>query len=281
MPCKTTPVLVDSHVHLDDQRLKTDLGEVLAAARRQNIRAQVVPATSQKHWLRLKQLCDSYDDLHPCYGLHPYFCDEHSDEHLLELSHWLKQEPVVAVGECGLDYAILDTAATHSSATDEQAHKARQKHLFEAQLNLAKQFDLPIVIHAVRAVDDVIQMIRASGHHRGVVHSFNGSAQQAHRLIDLGYLLSFGGAMTYPRAKRLRTLVSELPLDTMMLETDAPDQPAAGHKGQRNEPAYLIDIWRAFSELRKEGPELVAKITTQNAQTLFALGDLSAQTGNK
>ncbi len=259
MPTKSTPILIDSHVHADDDRLQPDLAEVLAAARNHNIAAQIIPAVSQQHWQRLKQLCDGHADLFPCYGLHPCFYAEHTDAHLQELPLWLGKEPAVAVGECGLDYAISG------------ADKAQQQHLFAAQLALAREFNLPIVIHAVRAVEDVIRMIRASGHYRGVVHSFNGSLQQASRLIDLGYSLSFGGAVTHPRAKRLQSMVAELPLDAMLLETDAPDQAPANYPRQRNEPAYLVDIWQAISSLRAEDAETIAHATTANARRLFDL----------
>ena len=173
---------------------------------------------------------------------------------------WLGREPAVAVGECGLDYAVAG------------ADKAQQQHLFAAQLAMAREFNLPIVVHAVRAVEDVIRMIRASGHNNGLIHSFSGSEQQAHRLIDLGFHLSFGGAVTYPRAKRLQQLVGTVPLDALLLETDAPDQPAHAHKGQRNEPAYLVDIWHAIATLREEDPLEVAARTTSNARALFKLG---------
>lgn len=259
MSAKSLPILIDSHVHTDDARLATDHYQVIDAARQHNIAAQIVPAVAQKYWPRLKQLCDANDDLYPCYGLHPCFFADHSDEHLRELAQWLGREPTVAVGECGLDYAIAG------------ADKAHQQHLFAAQLGLAREFNLPVVIHAVRAVEDVIRMIRASGHNRGMVHSFNGSVQQANRLIDLGYMLSFGGAVTYPRAKRLRSLVADLPLDSILLETDAPDQPSAKYQGQRNEPAYLVDIWHAISDLRDEDKETVASKTTENAKRLFAI----------
>lgn len=259
MPSKSTPFLVDSHVHADDERLLVDWQQVIDAARRHSIVAQIVPAVCQRHWPRLKQLCDNYADLYPCYGLHPRFYSEHSSTHLQELAQWLGREPAVAVGECGLDYAMAG------------ADKASQQHLFAAQLALAREFNLPIVIHAVKAVEDVIRMIRASGHYRGMVHSFNGSTQQAQRLIDLGYMLSFGGAITYPRAKRLRSMVASLPLDSILLETDAPDQPAQMYQGQRNEPAYLVDVWESVSALREEDAVTVANTTTENARRLFML----------
>ena len=253
------PALIDSHVHTDDHRFDPDRSELLQTARSANIIAQVVPAVSFRLWPRVKLLCDAHDDLFACYGLHPCFCNEHSPEHIEALASWLARERPVAVGECGLDYQING------------AHKPLQQHLFSAQLGLAREFNLPIVIHARKAVEDVIRLIRASGHHCGVVHSFNGSAQQARRLIDLGYKLSFGGAATFERARRLRALIAELPLEALLLETDAPDQPDSLHTGERNQPGWLIDVWQNLSQLRAESPNDIARATTQNAIELFRL----------
>lgn len=261
MTRQPAPALIDSHVHADDARFAADRQEILQAARGAHVVAQIVPAISRRFWPRLQSLCASEDDLYACYGLHPCFMDEHEELHLTELAGWLQRESPVGVGECGLDYYIPNP------------DKARQQHLFATQLTLARKFKLPIVIHARKAVEDVIRMIRASGHHQGMVHSFNGSAQQASRLIDLGYHLSFGGAVTYERATRLRKLVATLPLDALLLETDAPDQPDTTHDGQRNEPAYLADIWQNISALRSEDADTIASVTTRNAVALFGLPD--------
>ena len=254
-----TPSLIDSHVHTDDTRFEFDRLDVLRSARSANIIAQIVPAVSRSQWPRLKLLCSEHSDLFACYGLHPCYCKEHSVQDLEALGTWLGREHPVAIGECGLDYQIAG------------GDKALQQRLFSGQLALAREFNLPIVIHARKAVEDVIRMIRSSGHSSGLVHSFNGSSQQASRLIDLGYKLSFGGAATYTRARRLRELITELPLDALLLETDAPDQPDAYHSGQRNQPAYLLDVWRNLSQLREETPEEIARATTQNAIELFRL----------
>lgn len=253
------PALVDSHVHTDDERFEHDRDLVLQSARAAHIMAQIIPAVSRRLWPRVKLLCSQHSDLFACYGLHPCFCNEHSTEDIDELGTWLGREHPVAVGECGLDY--------HTAGGD----KALQQRLFAAQLALAREFNLPIVIHAYKAVEDVIRMIRSSGHSSGVVHSFNGSSQQAHRLIDLGYKLSFGGAVTFERAKRLRQLFSQLPLEAILLETDAPDQPDTYHNGQRNQPAYLVDVWRNLSKLREESADDIAWVTSRNAITLFRL----------
>jgi len=249
-------------VHTDDERLDPDRADVVARAERSGVIAQVVPAVSARRWPRLREVCAAHGTLHACYGLHPCFTAEHDDAHVAELAEWVGRERPVAIGECGLDYA--------GKATDATA-RGLQQHLFAAQLSLAREFDLPIVIHARGAVEDVIRAIRTAGHYRGLVHSFNGSAEQARRLIDLGYSLSFGGAVTWPRATRLRELVATLPLASLLLETDAPDQVDGRHAGQRNEPAWLVDVWRTIASLRDEDPATVAHRTSENAIRLFAL----------
>ena len=192
------------------------------------------------------------DSLHPAYGLHPMYLAEHRPEHLHELRDWIDRERPVAVGECGLDYFVegLDV---------------------DAQLQLAREFDLPVIVHARRAVDAVIASIRKIGGLRGVVHSFSGSAEQAAQLHKLGFLLGIGGPVTYARANRLRGTVAAMPLEQLLLETDSPDQPDAGHRGERNEPAYLTKVLEVVSELRGVPQEVVAAATTATAQRLFGL----------
>ncbi len=259
MATPRTPKLIDSHVHSDDPRLSDDFPAVMARARKAGVIGQVIPAVTAEHWPRIKEYVAGHKDLYACYGLHPCFMAQHQPDDLQQLPLWLGKERPVAVGECGLDYSLRDV------------NKSEQQTCFGAQLALAREFRLPIVVHAHRAVEDVIRMIKASGHNRGMVHSFNGSLQQAHRLIDLGFMMSFGGAVTYDRATKLREVFAALPLDSILLETDAPDQPDMTHAKQRNEPAYLIDVWRMLSELRDETANKVAKSTTANAKQLFGI----------
>lgn len=252
-------MLIDSHCHLDDTVFDIDRSTLLQTAKDRGIIAHVLPATTAENWSRLQQVCAEHQGLHPTYGLHPMFLEQHRESDLEALREQLQNTRTVGVGECGLDYS--------QDATD----TTMQHHWFENQLVLAREFDLPIVIHARGAVEDVISAIRESGHHSGVVHSYNGSEVQAKRLIDLGYLMSFGGAVTYERARRLRELVKTLPLDALMLETDAPDQPDANHRQQRMEPAWLVGIFDVFCSLRSETPEKIAETTTNNAVSLFGI----------
>jgi TatD DNase family protein len=252
-------MLVDSHSHLDAAEFDRDRAQVIARARGAGVRRQVVPAVDAQGWPRLRDVCAADDGLHPAYGLHPMFLDAHREEHLPLLREWIGRERPVAVGECGLDYFV------------EGLDQERQQVFFDGQLQLAREFELPVIVHARRAVDAVIASIRRIGHLRGVVHSFSGSEEQARQLWKSGFLLGLGGPVTYERANRLRRLAATMPLEHLLLETDAPDQPDVGIRGQRNEPARLREVLNAIAGLRGVEPDEVAEATTANARRLFGL----------
>lgn len=252
-------MLVDSHSHLDADEFDPDRNLVLARAHAAGVTRQIVPAVSARGWEKLSALCASDAGLYPAYGLHPMFMAEHRPEHLLTLRDWIEREHPVAVGECGLDFFV------------EGLDAEQQSLYFDGQLKLARDFELPMIVHARRAVDAVMAAIRRFGPLRGVVHSFSGSADQARRLYDLGFLIGLGGPVTYERANRLRTLAATLPIEYLLLETDAPDQPDAGIRGQRNEPARLTMVRDTIAALRDVTPDVVARATTQNAERLFGL----------
>lgn len=252
-------MLIDSHCHLDAGEFDSDRAEVIARAREAGVRHQVLPAIDAQGWPKLRDICRAGEGLHPAYGLHPMFLDSHRDEHLEQLRQWLQRERPVAVGECGLDYFV------------EGLDGQRQQFFFEGQLELAREFDLPVIVHARRAVDAVIAAIRRVGGLRGVVHSFSGSEEQASQLWRAGFLIGLGGPVTYERAKRLRRLVASMPLEHLLLETDAPDQPDSAIRGQRNEPARLTEVLRTIAQLRGESEEHVAEVTSANAKRLFGL----------
>lgn len=252
-------MLVDSHSHLDAAEFDGDRDAVIARARAAGVCRQVLPAVEAASWPRLREVCARGPGLFAAYGLHPMYLHAHRDEHLAELRVWIERERPVAVGECGLDYFVdkLDPGA--------------QSHFFDGQLRLAREFDLPVIVHARRAVDQVMAAVRRFGPLRGVVHSFSGSADQAKRLYDLGFLIGLGGPVTYERANRLRTLAAQLPIEYLLLETDAPDQPDSGHRGQRNEPARLTTVCKTIATLRGVEPKVVAQATSANAERLFGL----------
>ena len=252
-------LLVDSHCHLDASAFGHDRAAVIDRAQAAGVRQQVVPAVTAASWPTLREVCRQAPGLYPAYGLHPMFLAEHQPGHLPLLREWIERERPCAIGECGLDFFV--------EGLDAEAQQA----YFIGQLELAREFDLPVIVHARRAVDAVIAAIRRIGGLRGVVHSFSGSPEQAAQLHTQGFLLGLGGPLTYDRAQRLQRLVRQMPLEQLLLETDAPDQPDAGIRGQRNEPARLAVIARHVAALRGMELDAVAQATTGNAQRLFAL----------
>lgn len=251
--------LADSHVHLDDASFDADRLAVIARARAAGVTAQIVPAVTAASWTPIEALCASHADVHPAYGLHPMFLAQHHPSQLDALRRWLGEHRAVAVGEIGLDYFV--------DGLDRQL----QQDYFLGQLQLARELELPVIVHARRALEDVTLQLRKIGGLRGVVHSFSGSEEQARQLWKLGFHLGIGGPVTYPRAQRLRRLVASMPIEHLLLETDAPDQPDANHRGMRNEPARLPEILHCIAELRGVSPEAIASITTANTKQLFGL----------
>ena len=251
--------LVDSHSHFDSAEFDSDRVEAHASALAFGVTRQIVPAIDADGWPKLKQVCEQFTGLYPVYGLHPMYLSAHRKQHLDELRLWIQRERPVAVGECGLDFFVegLDAEVQHQ--------------YFDAQLQLSREFDLPVIVHARRAVDAVIASIRRIGGLRGVIHSFPGSKQQAEQLHDLGFLLGIGGPVTYERAKRLRNVVATVPMDQLLLETDSPDQPNAAHPGQRNEPANMVEVLNVLAQLRGMTTKDLASATTANAERLFGL----------
>ncbi len=251
--------LTDSHSHLDATEFNADRGDVLARARAAGVTRQIVPAVALGTFNKLRAMCHVEKALYPAYGLHPMYLAEHQPEHLQELAHWIEREKPIAVGECGLDFYVEGLDAD------------TQRMYFRRQLELARDFDLPVILHARRALDEVTAAIRRVGGLRGVVHSFSGSIEQAHQLWKLGFCLGVGGPVTYPRARRLREIVAAMPIEFLLLETDSPDQPLHGHQGARNEPARMVEVCICVAELREMEPPAIANVTTKNCSQLFRL----------
>jgi len=251
--------IVDSHVHLDLPAFNPDRVQVLVRAQAQGIETLIIPGVDRKGWATIRRMCAGDHRLHAAYGLHPLFVDHHAPNDVQALSAWLDAGDAVAIGEIGLDF--------HAQAPD----RDRQRDFFRAQLQLARERGLPVVVHARAAFEEASLMLREIGGLRGVVHSFSGSQQQASRLWELGFCLGIGGPVTYPRARRLREIVAHMPGDFLLLESDAPDQPDAGIRGQRNEPARVANIARCIAGLRGESLAALAATTTANARRVFGL----------
>ena len=251
--------LIDSHCHLDDDRLDAKRDAIIAEAAGLGVTRMILPATTANRWEKLQQLCATHAGLYPAYGLHPMFIEQHQALHLRELDEWLAREKPVAVGECGLDF--------FTSRVDEKW----QKQLFQEQLALADNHRLPVIVHARKALDEVISLLRRQGRQGGVLHSFAGSEQQARQLYDLGFKLGIAATVGFERARKLRAVVAVMPLDALLLESDAPDQPGAAHRGELNRPAWIIEHLQTIAELRQVAVADLAAALTRNTEKLFNL----------
>ncbi|WP_020682837.1 TatD family hydrolase [Marinobacterium rhizophilum] len=262
------PDLFDSHCHLDFEAFDGWRDQALLEARRVGIRQILLPGVTAQHWPRLLQLCRDqsaadtalYPQLYPALGMHPCFMAHHFPEHLALLQQRLAAREALAVGEIGLDFFIPN------------ADRESQQALLEQQLQLARRFDLPVLLHVRKAHDQVLKMLRRLALPRGgIVHAFSGSEQQARIYMDLGFKLGFGGAISYDRATRLRHLAANLPLEALVLETDAPDMPLADWRAEPNRPQRVADVLAVMATLRAETAERIAHQTSNNAREVLGL----------
>jgi TatD DNase family protein len=260
------PDLIDSHVHLDATAFAEDRDAVIARAVDAGVKKLVVPGVDAASWPAIRALAAASEQVFPAFGLHPMYLAQHVPEDVEALALWLAHGDAVAVGEIGLDF--------HVGGLD----RALQRDYFLKQLALALSFDLPVILHARGALEEIIQTLRRMPGLRGVVHSFSGSEQQAQQLWQMGFHIGIGGPVTYDRAQRLRRIVATMPLEFLLLESDAPDQPDADHRGQRNEPAHVANVWQCIAKLRNESETMIATATTANARRLFNL-DLTHRDG--
>ena len=261
--------LIDAHCHLDFEVFDEDREQALKRAEKNKITDIIIPGTQTKFWERINILCSTHNKktnkirLHPCYGLHPYWVHDHKQNDLKLLEAYLEKNKSVALGECGLDFRSQHTKAS----TD----KKKQIDFFEIQLDIANNQQLPVVIHSVNATQAIIESIKKFSNITGMIHSYSGSLEQAKQLIDLNFLISIGGSVTYPQAKKIRNIATELPLNALLVETDAPDQSDQNNQYSRNEPSFLVNTVKEIAQLRNENNETVAQQTTVNAKNLFRL----------
>ncbi len=256
-------MLIDTHCHLDAAEFDSDRDDVVQAAIASGVGAIIVPAISPDNFAAVRTCCARYAACFPAYGVHPMYLDAVENAALEQLRACLEvemngQHPPVAVGEIGLDFYVPGFDA------------ARQEWFFVEQLKIARDSDLPVLLHVRRAVDHVLKCLRRIGVRGGIAHAFNGSRQQADEFLRLGFKLGFGGAMTHPGSTRIRQLASTLPLEAIVLETDAPDIPPAWLNGGRNSPGELAQIAETLSELRGIPRTEIEALTSSNARALFA-----------
>jgi TatD DNase family protein len=275
-------MFIDTHCHLDAEEFGDDQAALVHDAQAAGVGHIVVPSVTRANFEIVHTLCERFPNCAPAYGIHPMYADSAAPDDLQALRDYLAQPHTIAVGEIGMDFFI------------QHYDQARQEYFFVEQLKLAREFDLPVLLHIRRAQDVVLKQLRkfygsggltssgsgqastklrtgpSTGLRTGIAHAFSGSRQQAEEFIKLGFKLGFGGAMTYPRATRLRELAATLPLDSIVLETDSPDIPPEFlARGEPNKPEYVPRIAQTLAALRGMPLEEIAQATTANALSVL------------
>ncbi|OAJ56575.1 DNAase [Paraburkholderia ginsengiterrae] len=248
---------IDTHCHLDASEFDADRADVAAAAHRAGVGRIVIPAIGRTNFTAVRELAHRFEGCAYALGIHPMYTPaaQEGDLELLrmEIEASLDDPLFVGIGEIGLDYFV------------EGLDDARQQFFYNGQLQLAREFDLPVLCHVRKSQDQVLKGLRRHQIHRGIAHAFNGSFQQAEAYIDHGLHLGFGGNLTFERARQIRRLAEQLPFDALVVETDAPDIAPAWMYKQRNSPEQIPAIGAGLAQLRGMSAEEAALGTTANA----------------
>lgn len=262
MPDNNCPELIDSHCHFDFSAFDPDRQDIWRQCQKLGLQRLLIPGVSPEQWGQAANLCKNNPDFFYGAGLHPWWLKhvKISGPQLAEaISRELQKPDCKAIGECGLD--------TLMGLPVEQ-----QLPLLHAQLALAKEEQRPIILHCVKAHNALIRALKkyalSAG---GVIHAYSGSYEQATQYWRMGFYLGVGGTITYSRANKTRDAVSRLPLEALLLESDAPDMPLEGHQGQRNSPAALVSIAQTLAELRGQPLIEIAQQTSANARLIFKI----------
>ncbi|MDG2392290.1 MAG: TatD family hydrolase [Thalassotalea sp.] len=255
----------DSHCHIDFIEFDDNLNNLLQKCKKSNIHRIIVPGITAKSWPRLLKTCQLHPCLYPCLGLHPWWINKASQSDLDTLENNLHQHKLLALGEIGIDGGIEDID--------------KQTHFFDQQLELANQFNLPVLIHHRKSHHLIVPILKQKQQQQGgVIHAFSGNYQQAKAYIDLGYKLGIGGTITYERAKKTREAIQKIPVESILLETDAPAMPISGHQGEHNSPLMLLPIFEHLCQLRVEKPVNLAEQIENNIEQLFFLNESNTLT---
>jgi len=251
--------LIDTHCHLDFPEFDKDRDEVISRAKDRGIAGIINIGSSLEGSKKSLELSKQYDFIWAAVGLHPHEADRFDQKVLAYLEEWAKEDKVVAIGEIGLDYF-----KNYSKAEN-------QKQLFISLLKLAKDFGKPLVIHTRQAELDTLRILKEVAPQRAVVHCFSGDENFLKECLDLGFFISFTCNITYRKADNLRKLVKVMPLERLLLETDAPFLPPEGFRGRRNEPMYVKFLAEEIARVKEISVEEVARVTTENAKSFFGL----------
>ena len=251
--------MIDSHCHLDLAAFDNDWLQQIEAAKAKGVTRFLVPGTTEAGWDKQLAMTQTVAEIDIAFGLHPYFLPDDAEPVLARLDARLKQSTasLVALGEIGID-ASLTTPIQ------------RQQQVFEKQLVMATQYQLPVILHHRKSHHLLIESLkRCRFQYGGVIHAFSGSLEAAKAYTDLGFCIGVGGTITYPRAQKTRQTIAQLPIESLLLETDAPDMPMCGRQGERNAPVYLPDVCQALAELKHTSVEDIDEVTSKNYLSVF------------
>ncbi len=261
--------LIDSHAHLDFPQFDEDRDAMLERARQAGIVgiATIGSASGLDQLDAALPFAEAHDWIWATIGIHPHEAAEATEEHFLRLAGLARHPEVIAWGEIGLDYHYEDPP------------RPVQQRVFARQLELAAEARLPVILHCREAWTDALEILEnewAPTGLAGILHCFTGSLEEARRGIAMGFLVSFAGNLTYPKSEPLRQVARQLPADRLLIETDSPFLPPQGHRGKRNEPAFVVEVAKTLANVRDLSTEEIARITTANFRRFFRLEEAAA-----
>lgn len=248
-------MLIDTHCHIDFSEFDADREQIIDFCKQKRIEYLIVPSIGQQNWHKVADLSVQYRQIKSAFGIHPWYVEQEHDWSLLE--RYLVHENCVAIGECGLDFY-------HGK---EQQHQ--QLEVLQQQLMLAQRFQLPIILHVRKAHQQALQMLKQYPDVKGVIHGFSGSIELAQQYSQQGYYFGIGGVFTLSNADKIRNMLKQLPLERLLLETDAPDMKPEFVTGKRNTPLAIETLFHRLANLLTIKVDTLEAILEQNTQRLF------------
>ncbi|MDR0786748.1 MAG: TatD family hydrolase [Gemmatimonadota bacterium] len=255
----STITLIDSHAHLTDPRLVSETEDILLRAREAGVGAVVTIASNAGDSERTVALAAAYEGVYATVGIHPHEASTATPEALAEVRDLATRPGVVGIGETGLDFYY------------DNAPRDAQYASFRAQLKLARELDLPVIVHARSADDEVVSVIREAGWGRGILHCFSGGAALLEAVLELGWYVSFSGVITFPKWDG-KELLRSVPLNRLLVETDSPYLAPVPFRGKTNEPGHVRQVAERAAELRGESFEVLAAATAANTRAVYRIG---------
>ncbi|NMB08658.1 MAG: TatD family hydrolase [Tissierellia bacterium] len=254
-------MLIDSHAHLDDRRFNRDRDRLIESLKENGIDLVINPGADLQTSIKAVALAEKYENIYAAVGVHPHSAKEMDDSTVNVLKSFTNREKVIAIGEIGLDYYY-----------DNSPRDIQRKRFIE-QLNLAKEVDLPVIIHSRSAAGETFEILKEAqdGNLEGVLHCYSGSVEMAREYIKLGFYISIAGPVTFKNARVLKEVAKEVPLDKLLIETDAPYLTPEPYRGKRNEPIYVRYVAGTIAEIKGITFEEVAKATSENTKKLFRI----------